>query len=238
MLHTTRAIVLRTIKHSDKSTVLHTCTEVFGTRTYLLRNPRKGAGQAALLQPLNRVELVVTESHERELHHVRELRAERPFLNVASEPMRGTVLLFAQELLVRTLREESGDAALFGELHCALDELDTTTDIAGVPLRLLVMMLANLGIRPAERSAGEDHFDMREGVFTTGRPVHEFAMMPEASTLFARLLVDGWKGPAITTLAPIHARRALLDDLLIYLRLHVAGFGELRSPAVLKQVLG
>ena len=32
-------------------------------------------------------------------------------------------------------------------------------------------------------------------------------------------------------------RRALLDDLLIYYRLHVEGFGELRSPAVLHALL-
>jgi hypothetical protein len=41
-------------------------------------------------------------------------------------------------------------------------------------------------------------------------------------------------GPVI----PASQRRELLDHLLLYFRMHLEGLGELKSPAILHQVLG
>jgi DNA repair protein RecO (recombination protein O) len=234
MLHTTRAVVLRTFKHTDQRTILKACTELFGTRSYVVRSGPKASSRSAALQPLARVELVVTASNEQELQSVRDIRVERPYLNVGTEPIRGVLLLFAQEVLYRTLREEAGDPALFTRLHLALEELDTCADLSGHPLRLLVMLMDHLGIKPEPPEPGEERFDMREGHFFSGDAPHEHCMAPGTAAGFGDLLREGWHGAPIAS-APV--RRALLDELLIYFRLHVDGFGELRSPEVLKQVL-
>jgi len=44
-------------------------------------------------------------------------------------------------------------------------------------------------------------------------------------------------GGASDMVLPGDLRRRLLDQLLLYYRFHVEGLGELRSPAVLHQVL-
>ena len=60
MLQTTRAIVLRTIRHGDRGVVLKAFTEASGLRGYMVRTGGKGPSRMAALQPLARVELVVT----------------------------------------------------------------------------------------------------------------------------------------------------------------------------------
>ncbi len=237
-VHTTRAIVLRTIRHSDKGVVLKAFTEAFGLRGYLVRTGAKGPVRMALLQPLARVELVVTEREDRDLQQVREARMERPYLNLATDPVRGAVALFMQELLVRVLREESADAALFGELSLLLETLDTAPDLSHFPLHVLVALMVPLGISPEPPDDGADHFDLREGRFVHAREAHGHVVGPEHALPLADLLREGRGGPLGRTRLTAPQRRALFDQLVLYYRMHLEGVGELRSPAVLHQVLG
>lgn len=232
-------MVLRTIKHADKSTVLRAYTELFGLRSYMVRTGTKGVSSQAALQPLSRVELVVPESGGQELRTVRDIRIERPYQRVQQEPMRGIMLLFAQEVLNRTLREESADARLFGFLESTLEAMDTRDELLHQPLMLLVGLARHLGFSPEAPSDGENRFDLREGHFFQGEAPHEFCMETEQASLLAHILksveagIDGAAPPASTAAV----RRRLLDDLLIYYRLHVDGFGELRSIDVLRSIL-
>ncbi|MBS1583091.1 MAG: DNA repair protein RecO [Bacteroidetes bacterium] len=235
MLSTTRAVVLRTFKHGDRGTVLKAYTEAFGARSYFVRGGGRKSPVAALLQPLNRLELVVTETHERELHAVRELRVERPYTRVHADHARGLLLLFAQEVLCRTLREEAPDAALFAFVQRDLEAIDVGEDLAHAPLRLLAGLAAHLGIAPEPPRPGQDRFDLREGHFFSGPPPHDQCMDTEVAFAFARLLQAERAGMP-PSIAPV-LRLRLLEHLLLHFRLHVAGFGELRSPEVLHALL-
>ncbi len=236
MLQTTRALVLRTIRHSDGILVLKAYTEAFGLRGYLVRSG-KGASRAALLQPLNRLELVVDERADRDLHQVRELRLWRPYLRVSGDPQRTATLLFLQELLARTLREEAGDPALWAFLDEALQLLDAPSGVRDLPLRFLLGYAAVLGFAPAPPEGEGPYFDLVEGRFTPELPMHAQAIAPPLSAVFAAWLEGSLDAPAPMPMQAGH-RRELLDALLRYVRLHVPGSPELRSPDVLHQVLG
>ncbi len=235
MLHTTRAVGLRTFRHGDSTLVLKAYTELFGARSYLVRAGRKSAAQAARLQPMARLELVVTEQGGRDLQYVREMQVWRPYTNLQSDPMRGLVLLFAQEVFYRTLREEAPDPALFAFVLEALEAIDTTGGLAEQPLQLLLGLAGHLGFRPGRATAPGQRFDLREGQFFSGEPAHAFCLNAQDSQALEQLLRSGAGTPAY----PMQAaqRRAMLEHLLQYFRLHVEGFGELRSPAVLHDLL-
>ncbi|MBK8341244.1 MAG: DNA repair protein RecO C-terminal domain-containing protein [Flavobacteriales bacterium] len=236
MLHTTRALVLRAIAHRDRMIVLKAYTEEFGLRSYLVRGSAKRGLPQALLQPLNRIELVVDERAERDLHHVRDMRLYRPYLHIHGDAVRGAVLLFLQEVLYRTLREEAGDAALFAFLDTALDRLDQTEDLRHFPLVFLLKYATMLGFAPEAPEAAEPYFDLQEGRFVHEQPLHAHAIGPPLTAVLAALLsIDLETSPDVTV--PAAQRRELLDLLLRYLRLHVPGAPELRSPEVLHQLL-
>ncbi len=235
MLHTTRAVGLRTFRHGDSTLVLKAYTELFGARSYLVRAGRKNAEQAARLQPMARLELVVTEQGGRDLQYVREMQVWRPYTNLWSDPLRGLLLLFAQEVFYRTLREEAPDRGLFNFVLDALEAIDSTDELAAQPLHLLLGLAGHLGFRPGRPTVHGQRFDLREGQFFSGEPAHAFCLNAQDSQALAQLLQYGGNTPA----PPLQAsqRRALLEHLLQYFRLHVEGFGELRSPAVLHDLL-
>jgi DNA repair protein RecO (recombination protein O) len=235
-LQTTRAVVLRTVKHRDNALVLTAYTERFGTRSYLVRTGKRTGVKPAHLQPLDRLELVVTEDRDRELLTVRELRLLKPYLRVPVEPARGMLLLFAQEVLCRTLREESPDEALFAFVMHSLEQIDSGERLGQLPLFFLIRLAGHLGFLPEPPRKGEDHFDLMEGHFLRQAPDHGHYMNPRTTAAFATLLRETEEGTG-ALLAP-EARKDLLEQLLVFFRLHVEGFGQLRSPAVLHTVLG
>ena len=237
MLHTTRAVVLRTIKHGDRTVVLKAYTELFGLRSYMVRSGGKGGVAPSALLPLSRLELVVTENAERELHTVREVRVEMPYTQLHVDAVRGTLALFTQELLYKVLREEAEDPDLFAFVAEALEAMDTAPDVRCFPLVLLVQLSGHLGFYPETPRQGEDRFDLKEGHFIKSAAQHGHTLGPALSTILAQLLMVNFRTMSAITI-PAPQRRELLERLLLYFRLHVTGLGEMRSPAVLHQVLG
>lgn len=241
MLVTTRAIVLKTFKHGDRSLVLKAWTAHAGLRSYVVRVVRKGPSSGAL-QPLNRVELVALELPERDLHQVREVRVERPYQRMPYEPLRATVALFVQEVLYKVLRQESADEELDAFVHAALETLDTAAELKNFPLVFLVRLSELLGFLPEppamDTASGQwaDRFDLREGRFLHGRTTHDHTLGLELSAALAALLDVGLDELEQVQL-PTGTRRELLDHLLLYYRMHLESVGEWRSPAVLHQVL-
>lgn len=237
MLHTTRAVVLKTIRHGDGTVVLKALTEALGVRSFLVRVGKRGGIAAGALQALNRIELVAQETPERELLTVRELRVAEPYTQVPYDAIRGAVALFVQEVLYRTLRGEVADVGLFGFVQHALKALDEVPDLRNYPLVFLVRYGDELGFLPSEPLPGEDHFDLLEGEFVVGAVNHGHTMGPSLSSALADLLPIGFDQMHLLSLVP-SLRRDLLDHLLLYFRMHQEGLGELRSPAVLHQLLG
>lgn len=236
MLVTARAIVLRTFRHSDRTVVLKAWTRHHGLRSYVVRAGAKATAAHAALQPLTRLELVAMEQPDRDLHSVREVRIEAPYLHIPTDPLRGSVALFVQELLYKVLRQESADEDLDDMVRHALHVLDHADDLSHFPLQLMVQLSAFLGFFPEYPEPGADRFDLREGHFVHHAAPHGHTMGPPLSTALAALL-DAPLGTVPQPPLPSVVRRQLLDHLLLYYRIHLEGMGEMRSPAVLHQVL-
>lgn len=237
MLHTTRAFVLKTIRHGDGTVVLKAFTESLGVRSFLVRVGKKNSAAQGALQALNRLEIVAHETLERDLLTVRELRVERPYARLPFDPVRGALALFTQEVLYRVLRGESQDAELFAFVDEALEWMDTSTDVRNFPLVFLVRLSEQLGFLPSLPLPGQDRFDPREGEFVSGAARHGHTMGPALSG-YLEALIPVTFAEMETLRIPAAQRRELLDHVLLYFRMHVEGLGELRSPAVLHQVLG
>lgn len=232
MLHTTRAIVLRTIRHGDRSVVLKTYTERNGLRSYLVRSGGRSGVKPALLAPLARIDVVEDERRDRDLHWLRDARLEASAIDTA-DPHRAAVVLFTQELLLRVLKEEAADTELFACLHTILGRIATDTVPAALPIALLLELTPHLGFHPEPPQRDEANFDLMEGCFIAGDAPGGFTLRPPLSTALASVLADD----AALQHMPGSVRRDLLDHLLLYFRLHVPGFTDLRSVVMLRQVM-
>lgn len=232
MFVSTRAIVLRSVRHKDRGAVVTLYTEHHGLRSYAARIGGKGGHPPALFGPLQRIVVVASERGDRDIHQLREVRTDQPFANVGLDPVRGSVALFIQEVLLRTLMAETADAELFAFVQDTLEELDGGDRTPHLPVNFLLGLCERLGFAPApDETGGANWFDMEDGSFVAAEPAHPYSFGGPTALLLRDLL--GGRADS----AHVHARKELLDKLLLYFRLHIAGFGELRSPSVLKAVL-
>jgi DNA repair protein RecO (recombination protein O) len=232
MLTTTRAVILRSLRHNDHLVVLTAYTEAFGTRSCMMRLTKKDRSRQAAAQPLTRMELVVLGNAEQDALQLRDARVEKPYSNLHTDPLRSTLALFTQEVLYRALRHVPSDPALFAFVNSALDELDAGSDTTLFPQRLLIGLAHQLGFLPDGPELSATGFDLREGTFYEGSAPHELCLSNEQTSLMLHLM-GAMEMPPV----PATIRAELLEQLLLFMRLHVEGFGELRSLQILRQVL-
>jgi DNA repair protein RecO (recombination protein O) len=140
------------------------------------------------------------------------------------------------ELLYRSIPGEMADTGLFTYIAKSLEKLDSDEPFLKLfPLTFSLGLTAYLGFNPRNNySEKEIIFDMQEGVFIPSLPVHHhFLAEPFSGYLAATLSGDEMK----TDLISYPDRRLLLDKVMEYFRLHLGGFGEMKSIQVLGVVL-
>ena len=244
MLHPTRAVVLRQTRYGETSLIVRMYTETFGVQSYIVNGVRsaKSRTHAALYQPPNMLDLVVYHTEGRDLHRIREARPLHVYQRIPFEIGHSSVALFLTEVLGKCLRDEhhgdDGNEHLFKFLEATLLNLDACEHgLSAFPALFLLGLSQQMGFQPQGRFGGQTPwFDLQEGYFTAQRPLHGYAMMPEEGALLYQLLQQRLHDPK-PMLLPASQRQLLLDNLLLYFRFHIEGFGQLRSPAILQDVL-
>ena len=239
MLSNTRGIVLQHYKYSESSIIAKIYTEEFGLQSYIVKGIRskRSKTRLALFQPLTLLDLVVDYRESRSLQHLRETNVAFPYHHVHEDITKRAILLFIQEVLYKSLREENPDRELFGWLFNALTWFDLTDKrIANFHLLLMIQLSRFLGFYPKRKQQLQIYvFDLQEGQLTESIPEHPNYIRGPITGQVMDLLNCTFED--IDTLSiNTGERRELMDALLLYFRLHVPGFGTLKSLEVLKAI--
>lgn len=237
MLHNVYGIVLKCVRYGDTSVIVKAYTDKFGIQSYLINGVRatKSKNRQAMLQSLTLLNMVVYHREHKNLQRVREMNFDHVFATIPFDIRRGSIALFMTEILNKTLREETANPELFDFVRNAIRQLD---DAHLSPVDLHVHFLARLstllGFAPSNiKSSQHQFFDLEEGSFVAEEPVHYHVVQSEDAQAFARLFDGDLAHEKLTA----SQRRRLLDGLLLFFRLHVEGFGQVKSHKILQTVL-
>lgn len=227
MLQKTRGIVLSHTKYRETSLIVRIYTEELGLQGYLINGVRTASarGKMAAFQPLTLLDLVVYYREGGGLHRIKESRPTQHLKTVPYDFVKTGIALFMTEVLSKTLQEEEANPALFIFLFESVRQLDALErGLSLFPIRFLLGLSAYLGFSP---QTSEDVF----GQLHIGGEDPEFAR--EEKRWFDALL----QGEALAEKAPADIRRALLKHMLQFYQLHAEGFKELKSLAVLQEIM-
>ena len=220
MIEKTRGIVLHTLRYSDAKVIATLFTESRGAVSFMVRIPRTrySALQGVLLSPLSMLEVDMDYQENAQLQRMVDVRIDEPYQSLPYHPMKQTIALFLGEFLYYSLREESTNPALYDYLTKSLLWLDARQEgYANFPLTFLIRLSRFLGIWPDTEEA-QKMLSVEEQSFVPLMMRMDFATMH----LF-RFSRD--------------QRARMLQVLNDYYRLHVPHFPELRSMAILREVL-
>lgn len=237
MILSTPGIVLSSIKYGDSSLIVKIFTREAGLKSYLVKGvlkSRKGKLKAAYFQPLTQLELTVTHREKVNLHYIREAQVHYAYESLPTNWTKQAIVLFLAEVLTKVIREEEQNIALYEYLETALQWLDTHDHIANFHLVFLLQLTKYLGFFPDTSKQHLPYFDLVEGHFTQQPGIHP-VLQEDEIVHFKSLLGTHFEASHTVQLSK-QERRHMLDVILTYFEVHLQGFSQPKSLAVLHEV--
>ncbi len=236
----TEGIVLNHHFYGESSIIVNVYTRAFGRQSYIVNSVRgnRKNKKNQLLQPLNRLWMEVYHSPKRELHRIREFELKNPLIHIPFSQGRRAQAFFITEMVAKILNLQEPAPEIYDFLNRSVDLLDSSAPgHENLHLYFLFQLTRLLGFQPVgNHSDSRSWFDLQNGCFTNTQPSHPLFLKPPEAARFARLFYTELSDLKMLATTVIE-RNFLLDTLLDFYRLHIRGFGELRSLKVLQEML-
>ncbi|MBN1337895.1 MAG: DNA repair protein RecO [Bacteroidales bacterium] len=240
MIHSTRGIVFQQIKYSETSLIVKIYTESHGLQGFILKGIRKTKKgmKPALFQNMSALNLQVYHKPNTSLHHIREASPCFYPATLYSEISKSSMLVFINEILVKSIREEEANLELFAFIYDSIEKLDgMASRFSGFHLHFMIHLAKYLGFFPlGNYSETNPHFDLAGGMFRKAKP-DEAHILPEQESLWLNRLAMEPDILAIPGFPDKNTRNNLLDGLMAFYSIHIPAFGEMKSLKVLKAIL-
>ena len=239
MQQTIQGIILQNTKYQDKKNILKIYTLQHGLQSYAIHIGRSKSSKIkpAHILALNQIEFIEHTRKTREVQKISEMRITHVYQQLFSDLNKSCIAVFLNEVLIKSLKEQHENAELYFFVSEKLKELDLSEKIiSNFHLHFLIQLAKHLGFYPNNNYSPKlCLFDLQEGIFTDTVPLHPYYCDSETSFQFNKLIIANYNEVDVLLTAQI--RSDLLQTLLLFYRLHVPNFGEVKSIQVLKEVL-
>lgn len=240
MLKQSHGIVLSFVKYSESSIIAKIYTKEFGLQSYVAKGVRskKSKTKIALFEPLTQVEIIAYQNENKSIHNLKEIRVNYAYQSIPFDVTKRSILFFLDEILIKTIKEESPSKELFDWLSHALTWFDLNDNSPlNFHLAFMMQMTRFLGFYPKkEIKPNYLYFDLENGEFSNSPPNNPNYLSGETTIHFNLFHESSFENAAKINLSPTQ-RRKILEALIIYYKLHFPGFGEIKSVEVLKAIL-
>jgi len=222
MLFKTRGIVFRFTKYGETSIIVNIFTELFGLQGYIINGVRikSSKSKIALFQPLTLLDLVVYHRENANLNRIKEVKCIHPFQSLTIDIKKSAIGMFINEIINRTVKDESHAKEVFGFLFQSIVTLDGAHQpVENFHLIFLLKLSRYLGF-------GAHHLNEILG----GRMADV-----EIENLLGKLIkVEYEEHFSISN----SQRKILLDLILKFYSDHIDTLGDIKSMQVLREVMG
>lgn len=235
---------MRTIKYGDSSIITSIYTELFGIQQYLVKGVRQSsktsAGKASYFNPAAILELQVYHNELKQLQFIKEFRWAYLYESVLFNVVKNTVAIYVMELLQHSLKQPEANPELYYLIEDTLKQLDrgNPTLTGNLPLYFTLHLAAELGFQLQGNYSSETPvLDLQEGVFVSQTPLHPYYLAGQLAEITSMIAGLNFYNELENISLNKNIRRQLLEAYQQYLALHIAGFGQMKSFAILQEVL-
>ncbi len=236
----TQGVVLQSIRYGDTSLIVKVFAREYGLRSYMVKGAfnRGSSNRAALFQNLHFIHYVEAgKPNKGELRYLKDVQLSMVYQSIPSVIKKSAILMYVSELLSKTVTEEAPNTVLYDFIYRSMQWLDLVEKgYANFPLYFTLELTRQLGFYPKANHQEGWCFDMMEGQFAHDCPLHPYYLDATASTQLSALLDLGIDETCRLTM-PNPQRRALLDGMIVFMRLHAPMMNGIRSHEVLQAVL-
>jgi DNA repair protein RecO (recombination protein O) len=241
MLHSTKGIVLRSIKYGDTSIIVYIYTAVFGLQSYLVngvRTDKKSSTKANIYQSATLLDLIVYHHPNKNLQRIKEARVYYLYQHVQRSIVKNAIAIYMAELIAKTITEPESNIELFDFFDDCFKHVDQEEDsaLADFPIQFTIELSDRLGFGMQRKDHEADlFFDLSLGKFVPHIPMTHSTFIDEPTSEILATYIDSSLHDSIQL---NHVQRKnILAHCIQYLRLHIPHMSELKSPEVLHAVL-
>ena len=235
-----QGIVLQSIRYGDTSLIVKVFTRNYGLKSYMVKGAfnRSSKNRVALFQNLNLINYIGVEKANRgTLGYLKDVQLSFVYQSLPFVMNKSAILIYVSELLSKTITEQEQNEALYDFIVRSLQWLDLVEkDFANFPLFFTLELTRYLGFYPKSNHKEGYCFDMMEGSFAHDYPLHPYYFDAESAELLSRFFDKGIDEACGIPLR-VTQRRELLDNLIVFMRLHAPVMKDFHSHEVLKTVL-
>jgi len=232
-------IVFRSIKYSETSLILDIFTREKGMRSFIVSGVRssKSKNKASLYQHLNILDLVAYDK-DNKLARIKECKIEHYYQRLTFDVVRSSIGLFLLEVCKNAIKEKEENIELFDFIYNRLTLLDSDTPLnfGLFPIKFLLELSQYIGFLPYNnQDSNNTYFDLYNGRFIPEMTEQKYVSSKEVSTNIA--IITKTEMTQLNSLSiPKSLRNQIIDDLIIYYRLHIDQFKELKTLQVLRTI--
>lgn len=228
MLQKTPGIALHYLKYRETSIIVRIFTRELGLKSYIINNVRsaKPTTRIAFYQPLTVLDLVVYDKEGASLNRISEVKLAHAFHRIPFDFYRSGVAMFVGEVAGKAIYDNYQNEKLFDFLKEAILHLDSDpVQLSTYPHSFLLQLSLFLGFGPAD--AKEFYEQLQSGV----------GVLPlsKEDVFFFDQLMESSFDSSLKIPKPI--RKRLMEHLLLFYKLHLETFHEVKSLKVLIQMM-
>ena len=236
MLVKTEGLILQNIKYGDKKLILKVFTKQHGFITLSAivgKSPTSKIKSASTL-PLQLAELSFNLKANKDIQQLTEANLFYVCDNISKDFNKLTVAQFLNEVLIKCIKEQHPNEELFDFIISSYKWFNEATyGYNNFHICFLFELSKYLGFEPHNNfDVHNTYFDTREGKFTPVLLSFPLGFDKSQSKHFLKIFDADLLGKPLGRAE----RTELLECLLAYYRMHVAGFNELKSFEVLKEL--
>jgi DNA repair protein RecO (recombination protein O) len=207
------------VKFGETSIIASIFTEQFGLQSYMVKGVRTNSRKSriALFQPLTLLDMVVYHKESGGIMHLKEVKCFHPFYSINADVRKAAIAMFINEILNKSVKEQSHPHDIFNFITDSLIHLDLLQHPENFHLTFLIGLSRHLGFGPNLSSE-----------VLGGRMIGE-----DEERALQKMLLQDDKEISLT----YEHRKNILSVLLRFYQVHSDNFGEMKSVAVLKEVL-
>lgn len=236
MLAKTEGIILQNIKYGDKKLILKIFTRQHGLVTFnaiASKSPTSKIKPASTL-PLQLVELSFNLKPNKDIQQLTESNLLYIFDDVSKDFNKLTAAQFLNEVMIKCIKEQHPNEELFDFITSSYKWFnESKEDYNNFHICFLFELSKYLGFEPHNNFDTQNmYFDTREGKYTSFSLGFPLGFDKVQSQHFLKIFDADLLGKPLGRAE----RNELLECLLAYYKMHVAGFNDLRSYAILKEL--
>ncbi len=227
MLQKTNGVFIHQLKYSESSIIARVYTENSGLKSFLIKGVgnKKSAIRSNVLQPLALLELVFLCKEKSSLHFLKELNISNPGCSIPFNFYKSAVAIFISEVLLKCIKEEEANPALFAFISNTVKLLDVKEDNLGLfPLTFMIKLSRYLGFSIEDRV---NSVDLIMNYGSVSQEVIKFLQQIKSLPFDQQDQIKTSKS----------IRKEVLGFLIKYYEVHLIKSGDIKSHKVLETIM-